>query len=109
MSGDAPLPQPFEDLITAYGDGEISDADLRRLEACLLESEEARKAFVEDFQCRAELHFAVRAAHAADATIERIFVAEPVPEVLASKHLPHRPWPNRIRRSLVAAGMILGC
>ena len=65
MSGDPPLPQPFDDLISAYGDGEISEADLRRLEACLIESEEARKAFVEDFQFRTELHFAVRARHAA--------------------------------------------
>ena len=71
MSGDSPLPQPFDDLIDAYADGEISEADLRRLEACLIESEEARRAFVEDFQLHTELHFAVRARRAADAAIER--------------------------------------
>jgi ferric-dicitrate binding protein FerR (iron transport regulator) len=109
MSGDSPLPQPYDDLINAYGDGEISDADLRRLEACLIESEEARRAFVEAFQFRTELHFAVRARHAADAAIEGLFAANPTPSTFALKHPLDRIWAGRFRWGLLTASIVLAC
>ena len=65
----------IRDLIEAYCDGVISDADLRRLEASLLEDAQARRAFVEAFHLHTELHFAVRARRAADAALERVFAA----------------------------------
>ncbi len=109
MRADPPLPQPYDDLISAYGDGEISEADLRRLEACLIESEEARKALVEDFQFRTELHFAVRARRAADATIERLSAADPVSDTFSSKHPLDRIWAGPFRWRLLTASIILTC
>jgi hypothetical protein len=109
MSGDPPLPQPYDDLMSTYGDGEIGEADLRRLEAFLIENEEARKAFVEAFQFRTELHFAVRARRAADAAIEGIFAGEAVPERFSREHLFHRIWSARFKWRLLTASLVLAC
>jgi hypothetical protein len=109
MSGDPPLLQPYDDLISAYGDGEISDADLRRLEACLMESAEARKAFVAAFQFRTELHFAVRARRAADAAIEGIYAGKTAPARFSHDRVFQRIWPGRLRLPLAATSIVLAC
>jgi hypothetical protein len=109
MSGDPTPPLPYDDLISAYADGEISEADLPRLEACLIESEEARKAFVEAFQFRTELHFAVRARHAADAAIEGMFTSKPALANFSSKYPSDRIWGRRLRWGLLTASIVLAC
>ena len=48
MNGD-PLPDACGELIEAYCNGVISDEDVRRLEAYLLQDDHARRAFVAAF------------------------------------------------------------
>ncbi len=66
------LPAEFFDLVDGYCSDLIEEPDLRRLEAHLLASAEARRFFAEYFQHHTEIHFAVRARRAADAVVEQL-------------------------------------
>ena len=66
------LPEEIRDLLDEYCSGVIDDERLRALEAYLLADEAARREFVAYFHMHTELHFAVRAEHAADAVLGKI-------------------------------------
>ncbi len=70
--GPRELPTEFYDLVDGYCSDVIDEPDLRRLEAHLLASAEARRFFADYFQHHTELHFAVRASRAANAVVEQL-------------------------------------
>ena len=74
MNGDGrgELPAEFLDLVDDYCSGLIDETGVRRLEADLLESAEARRHFAEYFHHHTEIQFAVRAGQAAEAVLERL-------------------------------------
>jgi hypothetical protein len=63
-------------LFDAYCNDSLDDDGLRRLEAHLLASAEARKVFVEYFQMHTDLQFAVRARQATSAVLGRVVGSE---------------------------------
>ena len=77
MSAGDRLPDPLGDLIEAYCDGVISEPGMQRLEAYLLQDEQARRAFVAAFHLHTELHFAMRARRATVAALERVAAIAP--------------------------------
>ena len=92
MSAGDPISDPSAELIEAYCDGLISDEDLRRLEACLFEDENARRAFVTAFHLHTELHFAIRARRAADAAVQRVLASDPSEQLKKPGLSPARRW-----------------
>ena len=65
------IPDRLRDLIDDSCAGQIDEAALRELEAGLLESEPARRYFVEYWQMHAELGFSSRARRAASVALSR--------------------------------------
>jgi hypothetical protein len=72
MSHPEDLPEDFLDLADGYCSGLLGDDGLRRLEAQLLASPAARRAFVSYFQMHTELEFAVRARKSASAALDQM-------------------------------------
>ncbi len=72
MTGGSEMPDEFHDLVDLYCSGLIDEAGFHRLEAMLLEHEDARRYFADYFHHHAEIQFAVRAGHAADSALEQL-------------------------------------
>ena len=66
------LPGDYFDLVDLYCSGLIDDVGFQRLEAILLESEAARRHFVDYFQHHTEIQFAIRAGRAADSVLDQL-------------------------------------
>ncbi len=105
MNAGDPLSDPSAELIEAYCDGLISDEDLRRLEACLLEDKNARRAFVAAFHLHTELHFAMRARRAADAAVQRVLASDPPEQSKQSRSSPARRWRHTDRQTAPRDGL----
>ena len=71
-TGQGELPCEYFDLVDLYCSGSIDDQDFQRLQAILLESDVARRHFVDYFQHHTEIQFAIRSGRAADAVLHRI-------------------------------------
>ena len=85
----------------------IDDEEIGRLERTLLESDAARRHFVEYFHHHTEIQFAVRAGHAAQAALDRLESKAAAPQLPTRGF---RPWPPRpkVRWLLgVAVGIVL--
>jgi hypothetical protein len=72
MSGSHSLPREFHNLLDEYCSDLLDEPGLRRLEAYLLENEDAQREFVLYFQMHTDLEFTVRAQHAASAALEQV-------------------------------------
>jgi len=72
MSDYHDLPSEIQELIDAYCDDIIDDDQLQKLEAYLVDHEEARTAFITAVQLHIELRFTVRAGRAADSVLQLI-------------------------------------
>ena len=112
MNAGDPHSDPSAELIEAYCDGLISDSDLRRLEACLLEDKDARRAFVTVFHLHTELHFAMRARRAADAAVQRVLASDPPEQSKPSRSSPASRWriliaKPRLVMACTAAGLLI--
>ncbi len=97
----------YFDLVDLYCSGLIDDADFHRLEKILVDSESARRHFVDYFQHHTEIQFAIRAGRAADAVLDQLTF----PPVRLMK--PKRPglgWLPELRSRWwigIAAGTLL--
>jgi hypothetical protein len=87
--GQGELPEDYFDLADLYCSGLIDDEAFYRLETILLESEEARRHFVEYFHHHTEIQFTIRAGRAADAVVDRLSLQ---PERLIKPNRPGRRW-----------------
>ncbi len=71
-TGQGELPGDYLDLVDLYCSGLIDDQDFHRLQAILLESDVARRHFVDYFQHHTEIQFAIRSGRAADAVLDQL-------------------------------------
>lgn len=94
MNAENELSGEFLELVDAYCSGVIDDEEIGRLERTLLESDAARRHFVEYFHHHTEIQFAVRAGHAAQAALDRLESKAAAPQLPTRGF---RPWPPRRR------------
>jgi hypothetical protein len=106
-TGPGELPGDYLELVDLYCSGLIYDDGFHRLEAMLLESEDARRHFVDYFHHHTEIQFAVRAGRAADAVLNQIALPR---EQLMKTQRAGRRWLPGVRARWwvgVAAGALL--
>ena len=101
----------FLDVVDDYCGGRLGDDDIRRLEATLIASEDARRLFVAYFQMHTDLEFSARARRATSAVLGRVS-AEPAPASSrgvprpAARSLPRIALPLN-RWTSLAAGILI--
>ncbi len=106
-TGQGELPGDYFDLVDLYCSGLIDDQDFHRLEAILLENDNARRHFVDYFQHHTEIQFAIRAGRAADAILDQLSFP---PVRLKKPQRPGRRWFPGVRTrwwGAITAGALL--
>jgi len=94
MNDRGELSDEFFDLVDRYCSDFIDDDELRRLEAMLLASAEARRHFVDYFHHHTEIQFAIRARLAADAVLGQLAsqMDPPGSSSISRRRWLDRPW-----------------
>jgi hypothetical protein len=106
-TGSGDLPGDYLELVDLYCSGLIDDEGFHRLEAMLLDSEDARRHFVDYFHHHTEIQFAVRASRAVEAVLDQLALPR---EQLMKTQRPGRRWLPGVRARWgvgIAAGVFL--